>query len=144
MLTVCNHCHRHYRDSETHCPFCRTTRPEANHRLGLGLAVAMSVAATLGCSGVTDNGTAANTGGAVSTGGMGLNAYGAPPMGGASSTGGNSSTSNGGSGGGMVTAYAGPPAGGAPATGGANYGTMVAAYAPPPAPPVNMPTPSRE
>ena len=72
MFVICTKCRRHIRHSESSCPFCGAPKPEPSVRLGVGLAVALGVAATLGCSGESNNG-----GG--ETGGMGVNAYGPPP-----------------------------------------------------------------
>jgi hypothetical protein len=141
MFIICNKCHRHIRHTESGCPFCGATRSEPSNRLGVGLAVALGVAATLGCSGEP------NPEPVGTTGGMAVVAYGPPPGSGGSAQGGASSM--GGSGhatGGMgLNAYGPPPGtggsvqGGASSTGGSRplIGGGVAAYAPPPALPAN-------
>ncbi len=59
-MILCNHCHRHYRSNEIHCPFCGTTRAELTRRLGLGLAVALGVASSFGCGGESNGAIRAN------------------------------------------------------------------------------------
>ena len=137
MFVICNHCHRHIRHTESTCPFCSTSASEHSSRYGVGLAVALTVASALGCSGEIGGGglslyAGPPTGGTASQGGAGT-------QGGSSAQGGTSQTTTvKGTGGGMIALYAGPPTGGTSAkssnTGGAN---MVASYGPPPAPGVN-------
>ena len=136
MLVVCRHCHRHVRHSESVCPFCGTSVSSETTAYGVGLAVALTVAAAIGCS--DDN-----------NGGNSTPPYGPAPLGGTAAQGGNSNssgsatqggtsqTSTKGAGGGMVTLYAGPPTGGSTAardTSGIG-GIGIPLYGAPPAPP---------
>ena len=137
MLVICSHCRRHYRHGEAKCPFCGSTKPAVTRHFGVGLAVAISVTAGLGCggedTGPADPGGASNeSGGTPATGGT------TPATGGTTyNTGRGGTTGYGG-------AYAVPPSGGRPATGGVSTGGvstggvstggtgMVALYGPPP------------
>jgi len=131
MLITCPQCRRHIRHHESACPFCGAARVENPNRRGLGLAVALGVAATFGCSGEADNSVATGGGSSITSTG------GSTAQGGAAATGGIHSTA--GTGGMGVNAYGAPPnLGGSSTTGGSfNPGSAVVAYAPPPAPPIN-------
>ena len=134
MLIVCNHCRRHVRHSDSKCPFCGTSVSSSLSRYGVGLAVALTVATSLGCS---------------DDGGSPVPVYSAPPAGGttaqggsgnprgAATQGGTSQTTTNGIGGGMIALYMGPPVGGNSATPstGSGGGGAVTLYGAPPAPP---------
>jgi hypothetical protein len=132
MMVLCSRCRRHYRHTDSCCPFCGGHRSAAVQRLGFGLAVAIGVSSSIGCGGETDTAAAAygpppsggtTAGGATGTGGSAK---------GGAATGGATTTTTGGTGRGGAPAYAVPPSGGATTGGRTGSGGMLVAYGPAP------------